>query len=111
RARRIAACRDSLPRFPFHTVTYQMLDKLFNPSAIAIIGASKDTRRPGGQPLYALTHYGYRGPVYAVNPRYTEINGTPCFPDVKSTPGPSDLAIIALPAWWVSAALRACGEA
>ena len=88
-----------------------MLQQLFNPSAIAIVGASHDIRRPGGFALHALTEYGYRGAVYAVNPRHTELNGRPCHPGVKSLPGPCDLAIIALPAANVPAALDECGEA
>src|SRR4051812_30017538 len=88
-----------------------MLDKLLNPRSIAIIGASHDERRPGGQPLHALTSYGYGGKVYAVNPRYTDIKGVPCFPDVASLPEAPDLAIVALPASEVPRIVEACGAA
>jgi acyl-CoA synthetase (NDP forming) len=36
-------------------------DALFNPRSVAIVGATQDTRRAGGQPLYSLTHQGYAG--------------------------------------------------
>src|SRR6185436_5812581 len=88
-----------------------MLQALFNPSAIAIVGASDDIRRPGGYPLHALTEYGYRGLVYPVNPRRAELAGRPCYPKPQSLPGPCDLAIIAVPAANVPAALEDCGEA
>jgi acyl-CoA synthetase (NDP forming) len=88
-----------------------MLQALFNPSAIAIVGASDDIRRPGGYPLHALTEYGYRGLVYPVNPRRAELAGRRCYPKPQSLPGPCDLAIIAVPAANVPAALEDCGEA
>ncbi len=86
-----------------------MLDQLLNPRSIAIIGASHEERRPGGQPLHALTHYGYTGKVYAVNPRYTDIKGVACYPDVAALPEAPDLAIVALPASEVPRILEACG--
>jgi acyl-CoA synthetase (NDP forming) len=88
-----------------------MLKRLFTPSAIAIIGASDDIRRPGGYPLHALTTYGYKGVVCPVNPRRAEINGRPCFPTVQALPCPCDLAIIGVPAAGVPAALEDCGSA
>ena len=88
-----------------------MLDRLLNPRSIAIIGASHEERRPGGQPLHALTNYGYTGKVYAVNPRYTDIKGVQCYPDVAALPTPPDLAIVALPAAEVPRVLEACGAA
>ncbi len=86
------------------------LDPLFNPRAIAIIGATQDTRRAGGQPLYSLTHLGYAGKVFAVNPRYAEIEGRPCFASVDALPERCDLAVIAVPATEVPGAIEACGR-
>src|SRR5215471_3385262 len=88
-----------------------MLRRLFDPRAIAVVGASDDIRRPGGYPLHALAAYGYRGTVYPVNPRRAEINGRPCFPTVHDLPGPCDLAIVGVPAAGVPGALEDCGKA
>ena len=88
-----------------------MLEKLLSPRSIAIIGASHEERRPGGQPLHALTNYGYTGKVYAVNPRYTDIKGVPCFPNIEAVPEAVDLAIVALPASEVPRILEECGAA
>lgn len=88
-----------------------MLEKLLSPRSIAIIGASHEERRPGGQPLHALTNYGYSGKVYAVNPRYTDIKGVPCFPNIEAVPEAVDLAIVALPASEVPRILEECGAA
>lgn len=86
------------------------LEALFNPQAVAIIGATLDTRRPGGAPLYSLTHLGYAGKVYAVNPRYTEIEGRPCYASADALPERCDLAVIAVPATEVPNAIEACGR-
>ncbi len=86
------------------------LNALFNPQSIAIIGATQDTRRAGGQPLYSLTHLGYAGQVFAVNPRYTEIEGKPCYASVDALPQSCDLAVIAVPATEVPGAIEACGR-
>ena len=45
-------------------------DLLFNPRGIAIIGASHDLRRIGGQPVKLLSTFGYAGRVYPVNPKH-----------------------------------------
>ncbi len=86
------------------------LHALFNPGAVAIIGATQDTRRAGGQPLHSLTHLDYTGRVYPVNPRYTEIDGRPCYASVEALPEPCDLAVIAVPAAEVPTAIEACGR-
>jgi acyl-CoA synthetase (NDP forming) len=86
------------------------LDALFNPQSIAIVGATQDTRRAGGQPLYSLTRLGYAGTVYAVNPRYTEIEGRPCYASVDALPQRCDLAVIAVPAAEVANTIEACGR-
>lgn len=87
------------------------LDRLFNPRAVAIIGATQDARRAGGAPFWSLTHLGYTGKVFAVNPRYRELDGRPCYASVESVPEHCDLAVIAVPAVEVPNAIEACGRA
>jgi len=86
------------------------LRTLFNPQSIAIVGATQDTRRAGGQPLYSLMHQGYAGKVFAVNPRYSEIEGRACYASVDALPQRCDLAVIAVPAAEVPSTLEACGR-
>ena len=54
-------------------------ERLFNPRGIAVVGASRDLKRIGGQPVDYLSRYGYPGRVYPVNPRYDEIAGLRCY--------------------------------
>jgi len=86
-------------------------ERLFNPRAIAVIGASGDLTRISGQPIQALRNSGFKGPVHLVNPRYKELHGQTCFPAAKDIGKPVDLAVIAVPAPGVPAAIRDCGQA
>lgn len=83
---------------------------LFEPRGVAIIGASADLAKIGGQPVRFLSEYGYRGRVYPVNPNYAQIAGLRCYPDVASIDGPCDLALIVVKAEVCAQALRECGE-
>lgn len=76
----------------------QKLHYLFNPKSIAIVGASSNPLKPGGQPLASLLASGYTGAIYPVNPRYEEISGLKCYPSLKAINNTVDLAIIAVPA-------------
>ena len=77
----------------------QPLDPLLNPRSIAMIGASADPGRIGGMPLELLTRFGYAGGIYPVNPKYQEVFGRRCFPDIESVPEPVDLAVLAIAVW------------
>ena len=46
---------------PDPTPGQRNFDRLFSPRAIAVIGATPDPARPGGQAIHALTQYGYAG--------------------------------------------------
>ena len=86
-------------------------ERLFNPRAIAVIGASGDLTRISGQPIQALRNSGFKGAVHLVNPRYKELHGQTCYPAAKDIGQPVDLAVIAVPAAGVPAAIRDCGQA
>ncbi|MDB5856772.1 MAG: CoA-binding protein, partial [Ramlibacter sp.] len=73
------------------------LGALFEPSSVAVIGASDDPARIGGRPLRYLHRGGFAGAVYPVNPNRDTVQGLKAYPDVTSIPFPVDLAIIALP--------------
>ena len=82
------------------------LDVLFSPRGIAIIGATPDKGRAGGQPLHYLREFGYEGGIYPVNPKYQDIDGVRCYPDPAAVPKPCDVAVIALNATHVDACDR-----
>lgn len=79
-------------------------------ASIVVVGASGDARKPAGRPLALLRRDGFAGLVHAVNPRYTEVLGYPCWPSVDAVPGPVDVALILLPASQAAEAVKACGR-
>jgi acyl-CoA synthetase (NDP forming) len=83
---------------------------MFVPRGVAIIGASAELSKIGGQPVRFLSTYGYQGRVYPVNPKYVQVGGIKCYPDVASIDGPCDLALIAVKAEDCTQALRECGK-
>lgn len=86
-------------------------DRLFSPRAIAIVGASPDASRIGGQPHRVLRTAGYRGAIYPVNPKYAEIEDLRCYERIAALPRPCDLALIAVGAPLVPQVIRECGAA
>ncbi|MBM4331254.1 MAG: hypothetical protein FJ117_08545 [Deltaproteobacteria bacterium] len=86
------------------------MDLLFNPSSIAIVGASDDLARIGGLPIRFLRHHGFPGKIFPVNPKYKKIAGLPCFPTLTAIPEPVDLALIGIPRQFVLEAFKQCAE-
>lgn len=59
---------------------------------IAVVGVSRSAGTGNG--LYdRMKERGYE--VFAINPNATEINGEPCFPNLKAVPGGVDAVMIA----------------
>ncbi len=85
--------------------------RLFNPRAIAVIGASTDTSRIGGQPIPILLDCGYRGGIYPVNPKYPQIGDLKCYAGIAEVPQPCDLALVAVAGRMVPDVIRQCGAA
>ena len=87
------------------------LDRLFAPSAVALVGASADPEKLSGRPLRYLEAHGYDGEIHLVNPRHDAIDGRPCHDRVTDVPGPVDLALVLVPAAVAPGVVRECGEA
>ena len=105
---RIAASESILRRFPVVTKNCNF-DRLFTPRGIALVGASATSTGVSGQPLRYLTEFGYSGRIYPVNPKYAEMKGLACYPDVQSVPDPCDLALVMVAARHVPGVIDQCG--
>ncbi|MHC1580631.1 acetate--CoA ligase family protein [Methanopyrus sp.] len=86
------------------------MERLFEPRAVAVVGASRDPRKVGHSVLRNLLA-GFEGEVYPVNPHADEILGVRCYPSLSEVPGPVDLAVIVVPAPIVPEIVREAGEA
>jgi len=62
---------------------------LSSAATIAVVGASPKPWRDSGSIAQFLAGKGYR--VYPVNPKYEEVLGLKCFPDLKSVPEKIDI--------------------
>jgi acetyltransferase len=69
--------------------------QLFNPSSVALIGASTKPYSVGAVAMRNIFGAGFQGDIYIVNNRHAAIDGHPCFADVASLPKTPDLAVIA----------------
>lgn len=76
--------------------SFRNLSPLLSPRSVAVVGASKRPGSAGRLVLENLKHLRYEGPVYAVHPRYDEVLGFPCYPDLRSLPGPVDSVAVLL---------------
>jgi acetyltransferase len=85
------------------------LHPLLRPESIAILGASSDFSKVNGRPLRFLLEKGYRGRIYPINPKYQTLGKLRCYGSILETPEPADLAIVALPAQFVTQAVRDLG--
>ena len=62
---------------------------LSSAATIVVVGASPKPWRDSGSIAQFLAGKGYR--VYPVNPKYEEVLGLKCFPDLKSVPEKIDI--------------------
>jgi acetyl coenzyme A synthetase (ADP forming)-like protein len=79
-------------------MTNSALSVFFRPNGVALVGASRDPSKLGYAVLRNLVQHGYRGPVYAVNPKAEEILGVRCYASILDVPDPVELAVIIAPA-------------
>jgi len=87
------------------------LTGLFKPRSVAVVGASKTPGKIGNAILRNVIRSGYRGTIYPVNPKDSEIESLACYNSVKTIPGEVEMAVLAVPAARVLAAARECGDA
>src|SRR5690349_7255885 len=87
------------------------LQSFFTPSSVAVIGATEREGSVGRTILENLVHSSYRGQVFAVNPKRSELLGIKCYPSMAALSAPVDLAVIVTPAATVPGVVRECVDA
>jgi acyl-CoA synthetase (NDP forming) len=88
----------------------QLLDRMFRPRGIAVVGASEQPFSLGTRFMRGLIDHEYPGQVYPVNPKYDEVMGMTAYPTVLDIPGPVDAAVLAVRAEEMENALRQCAQ-
>ncbi len=84
---------------------------ILEPTSIAVVGASRKEGSIGRAILENLIRCGFRGRVYAIHPRDSEIDGVACHPAVSDIGTPVDLVVIAVPAAHVEEVILDCARA
>ncbi len=87
-----------------------MLEYLFKPASVAVIGASKNPTKLGSIVLKNIIHGGYKGHIYPINPKAEKVMGLQAVPSILDL-DEVDLALIATPAKNVLETLARCVEA
>ena len=78
-------------------MTIRNLNYLFQPSSVALVGASTRTKSVGAVVARNLVDGGFHGRVMMVNPHHDAVAGIPCSPDPGSLPEPPDLVRVLAP--------------
>lgn len=82
------------------------LNKFFNPSSIAIVGATDGEGKVGTVITRNILELGYAGKIFLVNPGRKELYGRQCCAEIKNIKEEIDLAVIVVPAPLVSGIVK-----
>ncbi len=87
-----------------------MLDRLFSPKSVAIIGASTKELSIGNVITKNLLRYDFKGAIYPINPKADEVRGVKAYKTIFDISEDVDLAHISIPAKFVAKAVEDCGK-
>ncbi len=90
-----------MTNYPHH-----FLENMFHPESVAIVGASTTDTETGW--VSRLINFGYKGKIYPINPKATEINGLKVYPSVRDIPYPVEYVIFNIPARFTIQAMHDC---
>ncbi len=76
----------------YNPPTEEIVELLNNSKTIAIVGISRKTDRDSYKVAKYLKEHGYK--IIPVNPKYDEVLGEKCYPDLKSIPESVDIVDI-----------------
>jgi len=83
------------------------LEPLFNPTSVAVVGATNNLNKWGFLTFNSALN-GFRGPVYPVNNKESEVLGHKAFARLTDIPGPVDLVVFVIPAPAVASVMADC---
>ena len=88
-----------------------VLDTMFAPKSVALIGATETAESVGRTILENLRASDFGGALYPVNPKRQTVLGAVAFPRIADVPAKVDLALIATPAATVPGIVSECADA
>jgi 3-hydroxypropionyl-CoA synthetase (ADP-forming) len=81
-----------LPPVPAPNPAY--LEGFFGARSVALVGASATPGKIGNSVLDSLANHEYRGTIYPVNPRQSDVMGLRAYPSLASIPNQVDLVVV-----------------
>lgn len=84
------------------------LGAIFDPKAIAFVGASNSKEKLGYQLISNMIEFGFTGTIYPIHPKADEICGLKAYPSIDDIPGEVDRAYIAVGSNQVPSILGQC---
>lgn len=87
------------------------LTALFEPKSVAVIGASETEGSVGNIIIRNVLNAGYKGKLFAVNPKHQKIYDLVAYASVEDIPQRLDLVVVATPAPAVPGIIETCGRA
>lgn len=87
-----------------------MLDSLFRPRSVAVIGASTKDLSIGNRVIKNLVDFGFTGTVYPINPSADEVRGIKAYKSILDCPDNIDVVHMVIPAKFVPQAVEDCGK-
>ncbi len=87
-----------------------MLDALFKPKSVAVIGASTKELSIGNRIIKNLSDFGYKGLIYPVNPKADKVRDIKAYPSINDIPDEVELVHIVIPNKFVPQAVEDCGK-
>lgn len=90
------------------------MEAAFDPKVVAMVGVSAQASRErrqgfgGSGFIESFEQLGFRGRIYPVNPKATEILGLKAYPRVSAIPQPVDLVVVSVPARALPQVLEDC---
>lgn len=87
-----------------------MLDALFRPKAVAVVGASAKELNVGNRIIKNLIDFGYTGGIYPINPKVDEIRGVKAYRSILDVPADVDVVHLPIPAASVPPVIEECGQ-
>lgn len=87
-----------------------VLKRFFEPSTVAVIGASREPGKIGNELVKNLLHVGYGGRIFPINPKARKILTLKAYSSVMGVPTAPDLVIVATPARFIPSIIEQCGK-
>lgn len=86
------------------------LHAFFAPKSIVLFGASERSSSIGETVYKNLSNDAFKGPIFLVNPRHSQVFGQICYKSIFEIKHKIDLAVIAAPATSVNQIIEDCGS-